>query len=107
MYKTPCEYMLWEGLPIIRKELVKCMVNNFGLHQNEAAEVMGLTPAAVSQYLNKKRGKLSIVDNKILNEISISAEKIINQGPEAMPREICRICEILRSKGLLTFSSIK
>ena len=50
MLRTPCEYMHWQGLPIIRKELVKIMINDFGLNQKEAAAKLGITPAAASQY---------------------------------------------------------
>ena len=78
MFKTPCEYMQWQGLPLIRKELVKSMINNHGINQKEAADVMGITPAAVSQYLSRKRGRISIIDVEIITEIDISAERIIN-----------------------------
>jgi len=107
MLKTPCEYMQWHGLPIIRKELVKCLINNYGLNQKETAKVLGLTPAAISQYLSKKRGKISIVDSDILTEINISAEMIINNGPSVVIIEICRICRILRKHNMLSFSIIE
>jgi len=51
MGKITCEFMIWEGLPFIRKELAKSLIYNFGLCQREAAELLGLTPAAVCQYL--------------------------------------------------------
>lgn len=107
MLKTPCEYMQWHGLPIIRKEIVKSLINNFGLNQKEVAEVLGLTPAAISQYLSRKRGKINIVNTDILSEINISAEKIINHGPAIVTSEICRICCILRKHGMLSFSIIQ
>jgi predicted transcriptional regulator len=104
MKKTPCEYMCWLGLPIIRKEIVKIMVNNYGLNQKEAAEKLGVTPAAVSQYLSKKRGKINIIDDGILTELNISAKNIITNGKVICPNEICRICKILRKQGILSFS---
>lgn len=107
MLKTPCEYMQWHGLPIIRKELVKSLINNYGLNQKETAQILGLTPAAISQYLNRKRGKINIVDQKILNEINSSAERIINNGPSIVLSEICRICTILRKHNMLSFSIIE
>lgn len=107
MLKTPCEYMQWHGLPIIRKELVKSLINNHGLNQKETAKILGITPAAVSQYLSKKRGKISIVDNAIISEINVSAEKIINNGPSVVLLEICRICHILRENNVLAFSIVK
>ncbi len=107
MLKTPCEYMQWHGLPIIRKELVKSLMKNYRLNQKETAEILGLTPAAISQYLAKKRGKINIVNRDIITEINVSAEKIINQGPSIVTSEICRICNILKKYGLLSFCIIK
>ena len=99
--------MQWQGLPLIRKELVKCMISNYGVNQKEAADMMGITPAAVSQYLSRKRGRISIIDDGIISEINISAGKIINKGPTIVIKEICRICKILRNQGMLSFSAIE
>jgi predicted transcriptional regulator len=94
---------MWNGLPVIRKEIAESMINNFGLNQKEAAEKLGVTPAAVCQYLSKKRGKIKIVDEYILNEIKKSAENIIKQDDGAVVPETCRICKILISKGVFPF----
>jgi len=42
------------------------MINDFGLNQKEAADKLNLTPAAVCQYLSRKRGKISITEEEIL-----------------------------------------
>ena len=107
MLETPCESMKWEGLPIIRKEIVKSMINEFGLNQKQAAEKLNLTPAAVCQYLSKKRGKISIIEDEILTEINNSAGKIIEQGEMIVTREICRLCKIMRKHGIQYFSVYK
>ena len=100
MKRTPCEYMMWNGLPVIRKEIAESMINNFGLNQKEAAQKLGVTPAAVCQYLSKKRGKIKIVDGDILIEISRSAERIIQQEDGTVISETCRICRIIMAKGI-------
>lgn len=107
MIQTPCELMQWQGLTLIRKELVKSMVNNHGVKQKEAAEIMGITPAAVSQYLSKKRGRITIINIDIIKEINLSADKILKHGQPVVTVEICRICKILRKNGMLSFSAIK
>lgn len=107
MLKTPCEYMHWQGLPIIRKELVITMINNFGLSQKEAAEKLGVTPSAVSQYISRKRGNINIINSNILLEINISAERIIKHGESVVLEEICKICKILRKNNILSFSAIE
>ena len=60
MKRTTCEYMMWSGLPIIRKGIAESMISDFGLSQKEAAEQLGITPAAVCQYVSNKRGKIEI-----------------------------------------------
>ncbi len=100
MKQTPCEYMMWNGLPVIRKEIAESMINNFGLNQKEAAKKLGVTPAAVCQYLSKKRGKIKIVDKDVLIEINRSAERIIQQEDGTVISETCRICKILMAKGI-------
>jgi len=103
MKQTHCEYIVWHGLPILRKEIARSMINNFGLIEKEAAEKLGIIPAAVSQYLSGKRGKIDITDAKILYEINISTERIINQGNGAVVTEICRLCKFFSSKRLFSF----
>ena len=100
MRQIPCEYMMWNGLPVIRKEIAESIIKNFGLNQKETAKKLGVTPAAVCQYLSKKRGKIKIIDERILNEITISAERIIQDDGNSVAAETCRICKIMRSRGV-------
>ena len=104
MVRVPCEYILWYGLPVIRRELAKCMIKNFDLNQKETAEKLGITPAAICQYISKKRGRFKIIDERILAEINISAEQIVQHGKSVVASETCRICKILESEGMFKFS---
>jgi len=97
MKRNTCEYMMWRGLPVIRKGFAESMINDFGLSQKEAAEKLGLTPAAVCQYVLKKRGKIEISDEIILEEIKASAGNIIENGGGSVLAETCRICKLFRS----------
>ena len=98
MKRTTCEYMMWNGLPVIRKEIAEAMINEFGLSQKETAEKLGITPAAVCQYVSRKRGRFDISDNHVLKEIKTSAKRIIENGNDDVIPETCRICKILRSE---------
>jgi len=89
--------MMWNGLPVIRKEIAETMIRDFGLTQKETAEKLGITPAAVCQYISRKRGKIDISNAKILEEIKISAKHIIENGNGDVIPETCRICKILRA----------
>lgn len=100
MKRTPCEYVMWNGLPVIRKEIAETMISNFGLNQKEAAEKLGITPAAVCQYRSHKRGNIKIDDQELAKEITLSAERILNNADANVVEETCRICKIFREKGI-------
>ena len=97
MQRTPCEHMLWNGIPAIRKELAETMIQHFGLSQRQTAEKLGITPSAVCQYLSKKRGKTDIFNETIIQEISISAERIVKNNDSIVVIETCRICRLVQN----------
>jgi hypothetical protein len=100
--------MMWNGIPVIRKQIAERMIKEYGLNQREAAEKLGITPSAVCQYLSNKRGKIEIRDNGIDKEITISAERIIKNGSDHLIIETCRICRLIQqSKGYSAFRGEK
>lgn len=102
MRRTPCEFMMWNGLPVIRREIANSMINNFGINQKETAKKLEVTPAAICQYMSHKRGKIKIIDKNILKEIDISAQKLIEDNGSSIIFETCRICKIIRSRGIFS-----
>ena len=100
MKHTHCEYMIWHGLPFIRRGIAECITKKYGLSQKETAKKMGVTPSAICQYLSKKRGNIQIIDEDTQKEISTSAKRIIEDDRSLTIEEICRICKIMRSRGL-------
>jgi predicted transcriptional regulator len=89
--------MMWNGLPVIRKEIAESMIKDFGLSQKETAEKLGITPAAVCQYVSRKRGRIDIQDTSVLEEVKMSAKNIIDNGGISVLSETCRICKIFRN----------
>jgi len=104
MQRTPCEYILWNGIPNIRKVFAETLIKQYGLSQREAAEKIGITPSAVSQYLSKKRGKKDILDEVIIQEIHISTERIMKNNGNNVICETCRICRLVQKNKY--FSSL-
>jgi len=103
MKQTPCEFMVWSGLPVIRREIAESLITDYNLNQKQTAEKLGVTPAAISQYLSGKRGKIKVIDEKILAEIKKSAGKIYEKGESKILPETCRICKIMRKSGIFSF----
>ena len=93
---TPCEQMHFKGLASIRGELVISMIKQFGIKQRDAAEILGVTPSAISQYISKKRGYTTQFDDDIIKEIDKSAKRIYSEGRKHINTEICRICKFMR-----------
>jgi predicted transcriptional regulator len=103
MKHTPCEYIVWYGLPIIRKEIVVRLINDYDLSQKKTAEKLGISYGTVSQYLSGKRGNMNVVDKELCKEINISAERISQQGNGILVSETCRLCKIFTSKNWFSF----
>ncbi len=95
MKKTPCEYIVWNVLPCIRKHLAEILFEE-GLSQKEVAEKLGVSNAAVSQYLSNKRGAGKKFDEKIMKEIEKSAHAILKGGD--VIEEICKICTFIKKE---------
>jgi len=94
--KIECEEAVWRTLPLIRKEFAQRLVKDHGLTQRKAAEKLGITESAVSQYLAKKRGDSKIKDSSIKEEITKSVQRITDGDLQVMKLETCRICHLLR-----------
>ena len=97
--KIDCEEIVWYLLPLIRKEFAKSLIKDHGLTQRKAAEKLGITESAVSQYVSKKRGDLKVTNAGIRREIKESTKRIVKGNQQVMKAETCRICHLLRDQG--------
>ncbi|MCQ2078512.1 MAG: transcriptional regulator [archaeon] len=103
--KTPCEIVVWYVLPTIRREIAKELVETYHMRQADVGRVFGVTDAAISQYLKKKRGGSSLIEDsvhypKFLGEVKQSA-RLVHDGESNMSIEMCRLCKFIKTVGLL------
>ena len=103
--KIPCEVVVWDLLPTLRKGVAKELVTVHGFTQSRVAKVFGVTDAAVSQYLRNKRGEYDVVVNNpgfssVQEEISAVAARIANTGSD-FAEEVCNVCMVAKSCGIL------
>lgn len=101
--KIPCEVMVWQVLPLIRRELARELVQNHGITQAEVAKKFDVTDAAISQYLTKKRGgeySSAPMYPEFLKAIRTSAARIAD-GSSTYDKEMCQLCCTVKSIGLL------
>lgn len=102
--KIPCEVVVKDILPMIRRELSIALVKKYGMSQTAVARRLDITDAAVSQYLRAKRG--NSVDcvkyhqyPDFMKELDDSALRIV--AGEDVFTELCRLCGFVKSSGLL------
>lgn len=104
--KTPCEVVVWYVLPAMRSEIARELVGTYHLKQSEVGKMFGVTDAAVSQYLNKKRGVSKVIESSplyedFLKQAKISASRLAS-GKATMVDELCRICTFAKRSGLMS-----
>lgn len=94
-------------LPAISSLVTIELKEKYGLKRVEVAEKMGITPAAITQYLKGIRGKAAVKTVKS----SDKADKMITEIAEVLSRDevamyeiigkICEICRAVVSDGLI------
>ena len=90
-------------LPAIRRELARIFVKEHKLSQKEAAKLLGLTEAAVSQYQHSKRAKEVVFSDNIVNEVRVSADRILadKSSKQRVIGEIYRISNLTKVRHIL------
>jgi uncharacterized protein len=101
--KTTCEIMVQKVLPAIRAELSRTMIFDYGCTQQDVADVMELSRAAVSQYVSEKRGAEVGFSEETQNEIRKFASVLLNQGLSSQEKTkgMCGICSFVQKSGWL------
>ena len=90
-------------LPAIRRELARIFIHEHKMSQKNAAKILGLTEAAVSQYQHSKRAKEVVFSNEVVSEIKKSAEKVLAEkaNKQRLIAEMYRISTLANVKQIL------
>ena len=92
----PQEIEVWYLIPSLRKELAKIFINDYQLTQKEAADVIGVTDAAISQYLKSKRAN-ELKFSKPELEIIKGTAKVIMKDSKSYMKHFYNLCVALRA----------
>ncbi len=94
--------MVQRVLPAIRAELARCMIWEHGKNQQEVAEILELSRAAVSQYLHDKRGAEIDFSEEAHQEIQRFAASLIEgMSPREQVAGMCNVCKFVQRSGWL------
>ena len=105
--KLPCELIIWYVLPDFRNEISRILLDEYSFKQVEIAKMLGVTKAAVNQYLSSKRGdnffsllKDKKTKNMVMKEIKKSTANIVNEQT-TIDIELCRLCNFIKTKKII------
>jgi len=101
-----CEYIARYFLPLYRAFVAKELVEKYGYTQKKAAEKLGTTQPAISQYLTSKRGRKG---NPIYDEVEPLVKAAAVEAAESVAKTemtqeefsnyFCDLCKKLRKAG--------
>ncbi|MEM4348399.1 MAG: hypothetical protein QXN37_02415 [Candidatus Anstonellaceae archaeon] len=104
----PCSEVHWKILPAISRHVAVAMEKE-GISRSEIARLLGTTEAAISQYINRKRGTAKISD--AVKQACIRLARKAAKGkmnPSAVDLELAKIVGLAKklrktSKNLCLF----
>jgi len=92
-----CDTMVRNLLPPMRAEMVLRLVERQGLSQSDAAKRLGVTRAAVSQYMSRKRGAGEVVLSTELDLIIDRWALAVVTGESDI--NLCDVCQCALKKS--------
>jgi predicted transcriptional regulator len=101
--KTTCEIMVQKALPAIRPELSRTMISDHRCTQQDVADILELSRAAVSQYVSEKRGAEVDFSEETQKEIRKFASVLLNGDLSSREKAkgMCSICSFVQKSGWL------
>lgn len=100
MYLLPQEIEVWYIIPAVRKELAKLLTRQYEMSYERAGKILGISKAAISQYLSNKRANKVKLNVEVKKEIEKSA-KLITKDQKNVLGEIQRILRYIKIKNCL------
>ncbi|MAG27546.1 hypothetical protein CMI47_18585 [Candidatus Pacearchaeota archaeon] len=86
-------------IPAIRRELSRCLIRDFEITYEKVGEALGISKAAVSQYLKGKRAAKISLPDQTEKEIMKSCKALIDNKSDSVA-EIQRLLNFIRDKRL-------
>lgn len=100
MLKPPCEISTKYILPAVRAVVARRLIEEYGFTQSSVAKILGTTQAAVSHYMNVKRGGRFIEKLLSIDEARRIIDNVVDgivSGSISREDYLCELCRIMRS----------
>jgi len=104
--KPFCEVITSSVLPAVRSIMARELLTTYKMTQQEAADILGITQAAVSQYSRQSRGsKVKMLESQkgLMKMIDLLTKDIVDNKVNAreINKRFCDICKKVREAHLI------
>jgi len=104
--KPFCEVVVSSILPAMRSLLTKDLLTTYHLTQKQAADLLGLTQPAISQYIIEARAsKVKLLEKQpdVMKMIEDLAYNIVNKNikHKEIQLRFCKICKSIRQSRII------
>jgi len=99
MYFLPQEIEAWYIIPAIRKEIASCLVKDYEISYERVGNLIGVSKAAISQYLKGKRAAKIKLPKEVSTKVMHSCKLLINDKSSSAT-EINKLLDFIRNKSL-------
>ena len=105
--KPPCMIVVQYILPALRVAIARELAKEYGLKKTKVAQMMEVTPAAVTQYLNSSRGDhaSNVIEgsSKVRGLVSEIANNLAVEetAPDVLLMKVCKACHTIRTEELI------
>jgi len=100
----PCEVAAKAVIPALRAMVARELMENYGLKQEQVADRLGVTQAAVSKYRHQVRGEAVELESAAeVRAMSKDLASILSGTPNplAVSQKFCQACTDIRALGLM------
>jgi len=97
MFSLHQEIEVWYIIPAVRKELAKFLVSEYALSYEKTGKILGISKAAVSQYISNKRANKITLSSQVCEEI-VKSGKILYENPKMGVHEIQKILTFMKTQ---------
>jgi len=114
LMKSPCELVAKYVLPVFRAMVAKELMEKYNFSQNQVASKLGITQAAVSHYVNSKRGALMVSELEKIPGVRKTVDDVTKSlattdDSDDMILAFCRLCSMVKASQVFwdNFENIK
>ncbi|MBU0760222.1 MAG: hypothetical protein ABII03_00175 [Nanoarchaeota archaeon] len=100
MYYLPQEIEVWYVIPAVRSRIAKCLIKDFKFSYERIGKILGVSRAAISQYVKGKRAAKIKLPTELGPQIMSACSTLAKDETKA-GGEINKILEHMRKKGLI------